>query len=302
MCEFKNMTSFLRKTKSIFSVKRFFLGLVALAVISAAGYQFYVENFTIQKYINYSDEECIKDERCVWLAFKEIALGREFVPNEISKGGFIFKWSIMKIPEIVIAIRPEEMIDKFKGMLQYHLDYIEKDTGLKFSLHQGKDDKRLINNIIFFSDDFDFLIFRKYRKTFRQLSQTGYKDPNHFHNYFRKYHQGVECFALGGYGEKDQDSKDFVFAMQFIKSDMDTIHISHCTAEEFIQSLGLPNDIPGFKATIFNDESRNRDNITKLDHLLLQILYDDRIKFGMREKDIQPIFHDIYQDKLQNFN
>ena len=44
MCEFKNMTSFLSKTKSIFSVKRFFLGLVALAVISAAGYQFYVEN------------------------------------------------------------------------------------------------------------------------------------------------------------------------------------------------------------------------------------------------------------------
>ncbi len=58
------------------------------------------------------------------------------------------------------------------------------------------------------------------------------------------------------------------------------IRINHCLLEEMTQSLGLPNDSNKITPSIFSDRSR-RTELTRSDQILLQTLYDSRMKAGM---------------------
>ncbi|HEY7609092.1 MAG TPA: DUF2927 domain-containing protein [Alphaproteobacteria bacterium] len=53
-----------------------------------------------------------------------------------------------------------------------------------------------------------------------------------------------------------------------------------CIAEETTQVLGLPNDVD-LEGTLFNDKGKARD-LTPLDEMLVRLLYDRRLKSGMR--------------------
>lgn len=61
-----------------------------------------------------------------------------------------------------------------------------------------------------------------------------------------------------------------------------------CVHEELAQGLGLANDSPDARPSIFNDDEEFA-YLTRHDELLLRMLYDPRLRVGMSEAEARPI-------------
>ncbi len=70
-----------------------------------------------------------------------------------------------------------------------------------------------------------------------------------------------------------------------------------CVHEEIAQALGLPNDSPDARPSIFNDDSEFA-LLTTHDELLLRILYDPRLRPGMKQAEARPIVETIAAELL----
>ena len=70
-----------------------------------------------------------------------------------------------------------------------------------------------------------------------------------------------------------------------------------CFHEEIAQGLGLANDSPEARPSIFNDDEEYA-LLTTQDELLLAILYDDRLNPGMTALEALPIVRTIAQELL----
>jgi len=68
-----------------------------------------------------------------------------------------------------------------------------------------------------------------------------------------------------------------------------------CIVEEIVQSLGLMNDDPLARPSIFNDSQEFLD-LTSHDEFLLRILYDPRIRAGMTLREVRPLVRQIIRD------
>lgn len=70
-----------------------------------------------------------------------------------------------------------------------------------------------------------------------------------------------------------------------------------CFHEELSQGLGLANDSPSARPSIFNDDEEF-GLLTNHDELLLQILYDSRLQAGMTQQQARPIVEIIANELL----
>ena len=61
-----------------------------------------------------------------------------------------------------------------------------------------------------------------------------------------------------------------------------------CVHEELAQAMGLANDSPEARPSIFNDDEEF-GLLTRHDELLLRMLYDDRLRVGMSAAEAAPI-------------
>jgi hypothetical protein len=68
-----------------------------------------------------------------------------------------------------------------------------------------------------------------------------------------------------------------------------------CIHEEIAQGLGLANDSPRARPSIFNDDEEFA-LLTRHDELLLRMLYDDRFHAGMTAAEAAPIARDIARE------
>lgn len=70
-----------------------------------------------------------------------------------------------------------------------------------------------------------------------------------------------------------------------------------CYHEEITQGLGLANDSPQARPSIFNDDEEFA-LLTRHDELLLRMLYDPRLRPGMTEAEARPIAEVIARELL----
>ncbi len=93
------------------------------------------------------------------------------------------------------------------------------------------------------------------------------------------------CVALSqseGAGNASYDR-----AIAVIRAEHPDILRTACLHEEIAQALGLANDSAAARPSIFNDDEEF-GRLTTHDELLLQILYDPRMKTGMRIQQARP--------------
>ncbi len=65
-----------------------------------------------------------------------------------------------------------------------------------------------------------------------------------------------------------------------------------CLHEEITQGLGLANDSPEARPSIFNDDEEFA-LLTPMDELMLTMLYDPRLRPGMTEDEARPVVKDL---------
>lgn len=70
-----------------------------------------------------------------------------------------------------------------------------------------------------------------------------------------------------------------------------------CVHEELAQGMGLANDSPAARPSIFNDDEEF-GLLTTHDELLLQMLYDDRLTPGMSAAEAGPIARELAREYL----
>jgi len=71
----------------------------------------------------------------------------------------------------------------------------------------------------------------------------------------------------------------------------DLLHLS-CLHEEITQGLGLPNDSPAARPSIYNDDQEFA-LLTPMDDMMLQMLYDKRLSPGMTAEQARPIIDQL---------
>ncbi len=114
-------------------------------------------------------------------------------------------------------------------------------------------------------------------------------------NVFKYTPRNQLCVALTF---RDQTgSPRFGKALAMIRAEHPQLLKMSCLHEEMAQALGLPNDSPTARPSIFNDDEEFA-LLTRHDELLLRILYDRRLKPGMTKAQAVPIVRQIAAELL----
>ncbi len=89
-----------------------------------------------------------------------------------------------------------------------------------------------------------------------------------------------------------EDRNHIVTALVSIGSETGGLLRRACLHEEIVQALGLANDHPDVRPSIFNDDGEFA-LLTEHDENLLRILYDPRLEPGMTAEEAMPIVRQI---------
>ncbi|MBT0956161.1 DUF2927 domain-containing protein [Alphaproteobacteria bacterium KMM 3653] len=95
----------------------------------------------------------------------------------------------------------------------------------------------------------------------------------------------------------DPSGNTYDQAVVVIRSEHPDLLRQSCIHEEMAQGLGLANDSPRARPSIFNDDEEFA-LLTRHDELLLKMLYDPRLKPGMTAKTARPITTQIASELL----
>jgi hypothetical protein len=87
----------------------------------------------------------------------------------------------------------------------------------------------------------------------------------------------------------------YVAAIAIIRDEHPSLLRRSCVHEEVAQGLGLPNDSPAARPSIFNDDEEFA-LLTAHDELLLRILYDRRLQPGLEPAEARPLVRAIAAD------
>jgi hypothetical protein len=88
------------------------------------------------------------------------------------------------------------------------------------------------------------------------------------------------------------DSGVYTRAFAVIRAEHPDLLHQSCLHEEIAQALGLPNDWPRARPSVFNDDQEFA-LLTPMDELMLRILYDPALRPGMREPEARPIVESL---------
>jgi len=102
------------------------------------------------------------------------------------------------------------------------------------------------------------------------------------------------CFAYA-FSERGQSTYRQAIAM--IRAEHPDLLRRSCVHEELAQAMGLVNDSPQARPSIFNDDEEFA-LLTRQDELMLRILYDPRLKPGMAPEEARPIVEEIARELM----
>jgi hypothetical protein len=89
----------------------------------------------------------------------------------------------------------------------------------------------------------------------------------------------------------------YAAVMILIKSEHPDLTRLSCVQEEMAQAMGLPNDSPDARPSLFND-SLEFALLTEHDEILLRMLYDPRLKPGMSAEEARPLLPAVARDAI----
>jgi len=93
-----------------------------------------------------------------------------------------------------------------------------------------------------------------------------------------------------------EDDGTYAKAVAIIRAEHPNLLRLSCIHEEIAQGMGLSNDSPQARPSVFNDDEEF-GLLTSHDEELLRILYDPRLRPGMKSNEAMPIVEQIVQER-----
>ncbi|MEM6973558.1 MAG: DUF2927 domain-containing protein [Pseudomonadota bacterium] len=100
----------------------------------------------------------------------------------------------------------------------------------------------------------------------------------------------IVCAATNLIAERNRH--EIIFGVIMIGDEVRGLLRQSCLHEEIIQALGLGNDHPAVRPSIFNDDEEFA-LLTLHDEWLVRLLYDRRLRLGMTEREAVPVLRRI---------
>ncbi|SHJ53337.1 Protein of unknown function [Palleronia salina] len=94
-----------------------------------------------------------------------------------------------------------------------------------------------------------------------------------------------------------RDNGAYTRAVAIVRAEHPDLLRLSCLHEEITQGLGLANDWPGARPSIFNDDEEFA-LLTTMDEALLRILYDARLRPGMTEAEVAPLLPGLAREAI----
>lgn len=114
-----------------------------------------------------------------------------------------------------------------------------------------------------------------------------------------KLPKDIHCLAMTSMSS--EPNSEIKSALIIIRSELPKLMRIACFHEEIAQSLGLTNDSHLARPSIFNDDDEFA-TLTKLDKILLQILYDNRLYSGISRQNSSQLVRQIAKDIANSLN
>ena len=104
-------------------------------------------------------------------------------------------------------------------------------------------------------------------------------------DFFSDLPRSILCFVITAGSEQEYE---YTRAIAFIRAEHPQLMRQSCVHEELAQGLGLANDSPGARPSIFNDDDEFA-LLTTHDEELLRLLYNPALRPGMTADEARPI-------------
>lgn len=108
--------------------------------------------------------------------------------------------------------------------------------------------------------------------------------------FFSNLPRSIQCFVIAAGFENEHEYRA---AVAYIRSENTALQRLACIHEEVAQGLGLANDSPRARPSIFNDDEEFA-LLTTHDEMLLRALYDPALRPGMSLEEARPILRDLF--------
>ncbi|WP_323767355.1 DUF2927 domain-containing protein [Marinovum sp.] len=112
---------------------------------------------------------------------------------------------------------------------------------------------------------------------------------------FRGLPRSIHCLVIAFSSEPG--GHEYAKSIALIRTEHPSLLRKSCVHEELAQGLGLANDSPRARPSIFNDDDEFA-LLTSHDELLLKMLYDRRLRAGMSWDEAKPIVETIADEML----
>ena len=99
------------------------------------------------------------------------------------------------------------------------------------------------------------------------------------------------------YALSEGNSGTYTRAVAVIRAEHPDLLRQSCFHEEIAQGLGLANDSPRARPSIFNDDEEFA-LLTRMDEMLLRILYNPALRPGMKVEEARPIVQRLAEAML----
>jgi hypothetical protein len=105
----------------------------------------------------------------------------------------------------------------------------------------------------------------------------------------------LDTFCTAYAFAKPEDPSTYSAVIVLIRAEHPPLTRLSCVNEEMAQAMGLPNDSPEARPSLFND-SLEFALLTEHDAVLLRMLYDPRLRPGMTADQVRPLLPAIARD------
>ncbi|MEP2715967.1 DUF2927 domain-containing protein [Pseudophaeobacter sp.] len=218
--------------------------------------------------------------------FEEIAFYNEYAGRGGSGlTGGLSRWSgPVKLVANFGPSVPASQRQRDQGVLESYGARLARVTGHSISTAP----KRGNFHVIFAGADDKAYVAEKVRDLLPNLSDS---DLHLFVNPPRTHY----CFVLAG-GPQGAPF-DYIRGVALIRAEHPDLVRDSCIHEEVAQGLGLLNDSPRARPSIFNDDDEFAF-LTSHDEQLLKMLYDPRLRTGMSADEARPIIRILAREAM----
>ena len=198
-------------------------------------------------------------------------------------------------------------VETERGRIQGRVDAYAKKlqglTGLKLirgiRAHERAPDQPAPNMVLIaVPEDLDPLLYAMHPDHNEDIDEDGRTFAFQVMDFVVRWHGAETSPCAGQLYAVDNDRPEagqIMHAIIVIRAGLPDIVLDMCVEEEIAQTMGLLNDDPGVRPSIFNDDQEFA-RLTEHDEMLIRILYDTRLEAGMTVDTAMPLVEEISRE------